>query len=99
MTTIIFGPGSSFNNSGTIGVPGSPPIQATVGSVTTIVATINQAITNFQPFASVQYGISPYTYSVSSGTLPTGITIDSNSGQVYGVPTACLLYTSDAADE
>ena len=88
MTTIIFGGGSSFGGGVQSNSPGSPPIQATAGSVTTVTGTINQSIASFNPFLSVQYGISPYTYSVSSGTLPTGITIDSNSGQVYGVPTA-----------
>ena len=88
MTTIIFGGGSSFGGGVQSNSPGSPTIQATAGSVTTVTGTINQSIASFNPFLSVQYGISPYTYSVSSGTLPTGITIDSNSGQVYGVPTA-----------
>jgi len=88
MANIIFGGGASFNSSATIAVPGSPPLQASVGTVSSITVGVNTAIQNFYPFSSVQYGISPYTYSVSSGTLPTGITLDSTTGLVSGTPTA-----------
>jgi len=88
MANIIFGGGASFNSNSFVGVPGSPPLQASVGTVTAITVGVNTAIQNFYPFSSVQYGISPYTYSVSSGTLPTGITIDSATGLVSGIPTA-----------
>ena len=88
MTTIIFGGGSSFGGGVQSNSPGSPTIQATAGSVTTVTGTINQPINNVSTFSSVQYGISPYTYSISSGTLPTGVTLDSNTGIISGIPTA-----------
>jgi hypothetical protein len=44
-------------------------------------------MTSFNPFSSVQYGATPYTYFVSAGTLPTGITIDPSTGLVSGTPT------------
>ena len=88
MANIIFGGGASFGGGVQSNSPGSPPLQASVGTVTAITVGVNTAIQNFYPFSSVQYGISPYTYSVSSGTLPTGITIDSATGLVSGIPTA-----------
>ena len=54
------------------------------------------------------------TYSLVSGTLPNGLTLNTNSGVISGTPSRtilnrevtikaqnslCLLYTSDAADE
>jgi len=67
-------------------------IVAVAGATTTVFVVINTAITNFSPFSSVSYGYTPYTYFVSSGTLPTGITLNSSTGVVSGTPTA--LYTA-----
>jgi len=63
------------------------PISATAGSVTSVSGFTNAAITSFFPFASVQNGVQPYTYFVSAGVLPTGITINSSTGLVSGTPT------------
>ena len=62
-------------------------IISTASSTTTVSGTQNSAISSFNPFSSVSNGTTPYTYYVSSGTLPTGITIDSSSGVVSGTPT------------
>jgi hypothetical protein len=43
---------------------------------------------SFYPFTGVVGGITPYYYYVSSGTLPTGVAINSSTGQVSGTPTA-----------
>jgi len=37
-------------------------------------------------------GTSPYTYSVASGSLPAGITLNSSSGSVSGTPTTAGAY-------
>jgi len=63
------------------------PISATAGATTTVSATQNSAISSFNPFSSVTGGYTPYTYFISSGTLPTGITINSSTGLVSGTPT------------
>lgn len=40
------------------------------------------------PFSAVASGgTTPYTYSVSAGSLPAGLTLNSSSGQVSGTPT------------
>ena len=88
MATIIFGGGASIGGGTQSSVPGSPPLQVTVGSVTAITIQVNLPIQSFSPFSSVQYGVSPYTYGVSSGTLPTGVTLDTTTGLVSGTPTA-----------
>jgi hypothetical protein len=61
---------------------------ATAGATSSVSAQTNVAITSFSPFSSVTGATSPYTYSVSSGTLPTGITINSSTGLVSGTATA-----------
>jgi hypothetical protein len=63
------------------------PISATAGSVTSVSGFTETAITSFFPFSSVQNGAQPYTYFVSAGVLPTGITINSSTGLVSGTLT------------
>lgn len=48
-------------------------------------ATQNSAYAGFS--VSGSGGHTPYTYSLASGTLPTGITLDSSTGAVTGTPT------------
>jgi uncharacterized repeat protein (TIGR02543 family) len=38
-------------------------------------------------------GVGTFTYSVSSGTLPPGVSLDPTTGQVSGVPTTAGTYT------
>jgi hypothetical protein len=94
MANIIFGPGSSYSGGAALDVPGSPPLQASAGTVTTVIGTINQPIASVNTFSLVQYGISPYTYSISSGTLPTGVALNSSTGVVSGIPTVIQASSS-----
>ena len=70
----------------------NPAIQATAGSVTPVTAFTFDYINSFYPFSSVVNGALPYTYYVSSGTLPTGISIDPTTGVVYGACTTLTGY-------
>jgi hypothetical protein len=63
------------------------PVVASAGATTSISVYQNTAITSFNPFSSVSNGYPPYTYYVSSGTLPTGITLNTSTGVVSGTPT------------
>ena len=65
----------------------TPSITAVAGATASVSVEQDSAITSFNPFSSVQYGATPYTYFVSAGTLPTGISIDSSTGLVSGTPT------------
>jgi hypothetical protein len=38
-------------------------------------------------------GTTPYTWSISSGTLPSGLTLTASSGQISGTPTAQVSST------
>jgi hypothetical protein len=42
---------------------------------------------------SVHGGLAPYVWSLASGSLPTGLSIDSSTGVVSGVPTAASTAT------
>lgn len=63
--------------------PPAPPSLALAGSPLTG-GTIG-ALYSFQLFASG--GTAPYTYSVASGTLPAGVTLNASTGLVSGTPT------------
>lgn len=82
---------SSGNQSGTTATINfavqTLPVSAIPGTTTSVTSLRNVSITSFSPFSSVSNGFAPYVYSVSSGTLPTGITLDSNTGIVSGTPT------------
>ena len=48
-------------------------------------------------------GVGPYTYAVAAGSLPSGLTLNTSTGQITGTPTAGGAYSftitaTDAAD-
>jgi hypothetical protein len=51
------------------------------------IAPISVNVAYTQP-VTVSGGIAPYTYSVKSGTLPTGLVLNSSTGTISGTPTA-----------
>ncbi|MGH9575662.1 MAG: putative Ig domain-containing protein [Candidatus Acidiferrales bacterium] len=77
-----------------------PVITSTV-TMTTVIApqfkpniTIPAAATNGQPYSSsattgisAQYGVPPLTYYIASGSLPAGLNLNPNSGEIVGTPT------------
>jgi hypothetical protein len=66
----------------------SPPLA--IGGTPVTTATAGAAYAGFTVTATG--GTVPYTYSVASGTLPTGITLNSSSGAVAGTPTVAGAY-------
>jgi hypothetical protein len=60
---------------------------AVTTGASSVIATVNTAITAFNPLTITSGGTAPYTYFISSGTLPTGIQFNTSTGQVSGIPT------------
>lgn len=54
-------------------------------------SSVNQSYAGFT--VSVKGGNKPYTYSIQTGTLPIGITINSSTGAVTGTPSLIALAT------
>jgi large repetitive protein len=56
--------------------------------------------TAYSQTASASGGTAPYSYSVSAGALPTGLSLDSSTGAIFGTPTASgsFSFTLTATD-
>ncbi|WP_055457023.1 putative Ig domain-containing protein, partial [Pannonibacter indicus] len=50
--------------------------------------TAGQAGTAYSQSVSASGGTGPYTYAVTSGALPAGLTLNTNTGDISGTPTA-----------
>lgn len=80
-------PTSSFNaviQSGVISTTVVPVAQALAGGVPG---------TAYSETISEQGGIGPYTYSVSSGSLPAGLSLNASTGVISGTPTVAATST------
>ncbi|WP_395771366.1 putative Ig domain-containing protein [Arenimonas sp.] len=84
----------SFGNSGTTDYS----LTITAGNVLTIgpasmpAGTVGATYANQTLTATGGDGVGPYTYAVTAGTLPTGLTL-TTGGQLSGTPTAAGTYT------
>ena len=61
---------------------------ATAPTITTSTLAVGQAQVPYGAVIAATGGTSPYTFSVSSGTLPAGLTIAGSTGLISGTPTA-----------
>ena len=61
-----------------------------IGGTPVTTATVGVAYAGFTVTATG--GTAPYTYSVASGSLPSGITLNASSGAVSGTPTTAGSY-------
>src|SRR5690349_22947664 len=59
--------------------------------VTVALNTITQSVAFSQGL--VMNGTSPFTFTISAGTLPTGLSIHSTTGVISGTPTTAGAYT------
>lgn len=68
-----------------------------VGPATLTRGEINQS---FSATVSGTGGTAPYTYAVSSGSLPAGLTLNPTTGQISGTPTVSgvISFTVEATD-
>jgi hypothetical protein len=76
----------------TVGGDGIFPIGA-IANTTAQKLTLGTAMTSFSPLAA-SGGTPPYIYSVTSGTLPAGLSLDTSTGAVSGTPTATFTVAS-----
>lgn len=76
------------NNVNTCGILVCPVI--TVNPATLPNGTVNSA---YNQIVTASGGTSPYTFSVSSGSLPTGLLLNSATGAITGTPTAAGSFT------
>jgi hypothetical protein len=59
-----------------------------VSAPTSLTGTVGLAWPNTNNAVSAQDGVTPYTYAVTSGLLPSGVSLDPNLGTLAGVPAA-----------
>jgi hypothetical protein len=59
-------------------------------AVVLVPTTLPQGVINiaYAQALEAESGVLPYVWSISSGSLPTGLTLNSNSGVISGTPTA-----------
>jgi hypothetical protein len=74
----------------------------TIGSATKHVKIVTQSLPNgalnvsFSAALMADGGVSPYAWTITKGTLPAGLNLDSGSGAISGVPTASGDFTFTA---
>ena len=114
-TTITYTPTSGYSGSDSFtytatnagGTSAAATVNITVTALTVIssvvgikVFTVGTAITPFEPITIITAGVTPYTYSIDT-TLPTGLSINVNTGIISGTPgaaTAQATYTVTILD-
>jgi hypothetical protein len=62
-------------------------VQAATLTISTSTLTYGIATVAYSQTVAATGGVSPYTYSISAGTLPAGLTISSSTGAITGTPT------------
>jgi Bacterial Ig domain/Putative Ig domain/Collagen triple helix repeat (20 copies) len=93
--------GTSTPATVTITIPAPVILGVTSAVVGTKTFTVSTAITAFNPVTISSAGVTPYTYSIVSPTLPNGLAISTATGIISGTPTApasLANYTVQVAD-
>ena len=73
------------------GGSGTPPPTISATATTTAQSlTVGTAMASFSPLTP-SGGATPYTYSITSGTLPAGLSLNASTGAVTGTPIALYI--------
>ena len=82
--------GSSTITATLSGIPRSTSLSVLAGPLTITTATLPNAALNstYSAVLTASGGTLPYTWTLASGTLPAGLTINSTTGSITGIPTA-----------
>src|SRR5665213_1855255 len=73
------------------------PVPPTLVCSSTSTGTVGTAFNS--PALSVSGGTAPYTFSVASGSLPAGLSLNSSTGAITGTPTAGGSFTIKVTDK
>jgi uncharacterized repeat protein (TIGR03803 family) len=89
-----------IGNNGLYALSPPPPYNGTItisslGSLSISPSTLPASDVNtaYNETIAASAGIAPFTYAVTSGTLPNGLTLDASSGVLSGTPKATGSYT------
>ncbi|MGH3159031.1 MAG: putative Ig domain-containing protein [Streptosporangiaceae bacterium] len=88
----------------------SPPVTATAGETLTVAAGLAVTTTSlpggtadqsYSATLSAAGGVAPYTWSISAGSLPAGLSLDPETGTISGTPagTGTAAFTAAVTDE
>ncbi|MGC2618611.1 MAG: putative Ig domain-containing protein [Acidobacteriaceae bacterium] len=78
----------SVTNTVTLNIPANPAITTALGAL-----TAGEVGSAYTVTVDLSGGLSPYTWTVKSGNLPTGLTLGSSTGTISGTPSASGNYT------
>jgi hypothetical protein len=84
--------GGGDSNSASSPAPSPPPTPAPL-SVTSTALANGRVGTAYSSALAATGGTAPYHWSVSSGTLPAGLTLDATSGRISGTPSVTAART------
>jgi hypothetical protein len=82
-TVAIGAPAESLD----FGFTGIPPLQATCAAVS------GQINVPYSSQIKASGGLSPFTYSISAGALPDGLTLNASTGAITGLPTRTGVFS------
>lgn len=80
------GTNTAVTNVFALDITAATPVSFT-GTIPAISGTQNTAITPVNTSTYFSGSLTPFTYSLFSGTLPTGVTLNSSTGVISGTPT------------
>jgi predicted hotdog family 3-hydroxylacyl-ACP dehydratase len=87
---VVDSKGNSDTQTCTIEVLGAPPVNLDCGVCGSGSGKVGSP---YSAALAVSGGTAPYTYSVASGSLPAGLTLNSSTGVISGTPSASGTYT------
>jgi hypothetical protein len=95
-------PGNTTISATLNGVTGSATLTVQLGPLNIVTASLPGGLQNLPYAAAVAAtgGIAPYTWTISGGTLPAGLSLNASTGAISGTPTALgsFSFTIRASD-